>query len=25
MIGWMQAVERFLDLGMTFGNPDFVR
>ena len=25
MIRWKQAVDRFADFGMTFGNPDFVR
>ena len=25
MIRWKQAVDRFLDYGLTFGNPDFVR
>jgi acetolactate synthase-1/2/3 large subunit len=25
MIRWKQAVDRFPDFGMTFGNPDFVR
>src|ERR1700742_3444284 len=24
MIRWKQAVDRFTDFGMTFGNPDFV-
>ena len=24
MIRWKQAVEKFVDFGMTFGNPDFV-
>ena len=24
MIRWKQAVDKFVDLGMTFGNPDFV-
>jgi acetolactate synthase-1/2/3 large subunit len=25
MIRWKQAVDRFADFGMTFGNPDFVK
>jgi acetolactate synthase-1/2/3 large subunit len=25
MIRWKQAVDRFEDFGMTFGNPDFVK
>jgi len=25
MIRWKQAVDRFADFGMTFGNPDFVQ
>ena len=25
MIRWKQAVDKFADFGMTFGNPDFVR
>ena len=25
MIRWKQAVDRFEDFGLTFGNPDFVR
>ena len=25
MIRWKQAVDRFPDYGLTFGNPDFVR
>jgi acetolactate synthase I/II/III large subunit len=25
MIRWKQAIDRFTDFGMTFGNPDFVK
>ena len=25
MIRWKQAVDKFADFGLTFGNPDFVR